>query len=80
MTLVYISGALVVGIFAGSELDLLPWPFFIAAGLTVLGGLLLRKHPKVIYLFILAALLLGAGRGAASPLLDRPMIFRPSPD
>ena len=72
MTLVYISGALVAGIFAGTELDLLPWPFFIAAGLTVLGGLLLRKHPKVIYLFILAALLLGAGRGAASPLLGPP--------
>ena len=72
MTLVYISGALVVGTFAGSELDLLPWPFFIAAGLTVLGGLLLRKHPKAIYLFILAALLLGAGRGAAFPVSGPP--------
>ena len=38
MMLVYISGALVVGIFAGTELDLAPWPLFIAAGLILARG------------------------------------------
>ena len=67
MTLVYISGALVVGILAGSKIDLMPWPFFIAAGLVLITGLLLRTWPKIIYLFLLAALLVGIGRGATVP-------------
>ena len=72
MTLVYISGALVVGIFAGVELDLLAWPFFLTAALIVLGGLFLRKHPRVIYVLMLAALLAGVGRGAVSPVSGPP--------
>ena len=72
MTLVYISGALVVGILAGSKLDLLPWPFFIAAGLVLIAGLLLRTRPRIIYLFLLAALLVGIGRGATVPVSGPP--------
>ena len=72
MTLVYISGALVVGILAGSTLDLLPWPFFIAAGLVLIAGLLLRTQPRIIYLFVLAALLIGIGRGAIAPISGAP--------
>ena len=72
MTLVYISGALVVGILAGSTLDLLPWPFFIAAGLVLIAGLLLRRQPRIIYLFLLAALLVGIGRGATVPSSGAP--------
>ena len=72
MTLVYISGALVVGIFAGAELDLLPWPFFIAAVPITLSGILLRNNPRVILVLVLAALLLGVGRGAASPVPGAP--------
>ena len=67
MTLVYISGALVAGILAGSKIDLLPWPFFIAAGLVLIAGLLLRAQPRIIYLFLLVALLVGIGRGAIAP-------------
>ena len=72
MTLVYISGALVVGILAGLQLDLLPWPFFIAAGLVLIAGLLLRTQPRIIYLFLLAALLVGIGRGATLPVPGPP--------
>ena len=72
MTLVYISGALVVGILAGSTLDLLPWPFFIAAGLVLIAGLLLRTQPRIIYLFVLATLLIGIGRGASAPISGAP--------
>ncbi len=72
MTLVYISGALVLGIFAGSELALLPWPFFIAAGPVLTAALLLRSRPRVIYVFLLAALLVGMGRGAISPVAGPP--------
>ena len=72
MTLVYISGALVVGILAGSTLDLLPWPFFIAAGLVLIAGLLLRTQPRIIYFFVLAALLIGIGRGASAPISGLP--------
>ena len=72
MTLVYISGALVVGILAGLQLDLLPWPFFIAAGLVLIAGLLLRTQPRIIYLFLLAALLVGIGRGATMPVSGPP--------
>ena len=72
MTLVYISGALVLGILAGSKLDLLPWPFFIAAGLVLIAGLLLRTRPRIIYLFLLAALLVGIGRGSTLPVTGPP--------
>ena len=72
MTLVYISGALVVGILAGLQLDLLPWPFFIAAGLVLIAGLLLRTRPRIIYLFLLAALLVGIGRGSTVPVSGPP--------
>ena len=72
MTLVYISGALVVGILAGSTLDLLPWPFFIAAGLVLIAGLLLRTQPRIIYLFLLVALLIGIGQGATVPISGPP--------
>ena len=72
MTLVYISGALVLGIFAGVELDLLPWPFFMAAGPVILGAILLRKHPRVVYALMLAALLAGVGRGAVSTTAGPP--------
>ena len=72
MTLVYISGALVVGIFAGAELDLLPWPFLIAAIPVILGGLFLRKYPRAFLLLAPAALLLGIGWGAASPVSGPP--------
>ena len=72
MTLVYISGALVVGILAGSTLDLLAWPFFIAAGFVLIAGLLLRTTPRIIYLFLLAALLIGIGRGASLPVSGPP--------
>ena len=72
MTLVYISGALVAGILAGSKIDLLPWPFFIAAGFVLIAGLLLRTRPKIIYLFLLAALLVGIGRGASLPVSGPP--------
>ena len=76
MTLVYISGALVVGILAGSTLDLLPWPFFIAAGLVLIAGLLLRTQPRIIYLFLLAALLVGIGRGTTVTISGPPVQFQ----
>lgn len=72
MTLVYISGAIVIGVFAGVELDLLPWPFFPAAGLAVLCGLILRKRLQIVYVFMLAALLVGVGWGAVSPVSKPP--------
>ncbi len=69
MTLVYVSGALVVGILAGSKLGVLPWPFLIAAGLVLIAGLLLRTKPSIIYVFLLAALLVGISRGSTEPVL-----------
>lgn len=72
MTLVYMSGALVLGIFVGVESALPPWPFFTVAALVIIVGLLLRKYPRIIYVFILAALLLGVGRGAVPITMGPP--------
>ena len=76
MTLVYISGALVVGMLVRLQLDLLPWPFFIAAGLVLIAGLLLRTQPRIIYLFLLAALLVGIGRGTTVTISGPPEQFQ----
>ena len=72
MTLVYISGALVLGIFIGVELDLLPWAFFIFAGPVILVGILLRNSPWLILALVLTALLLGLGWGSAFPVSGPP--------
>ena len=76
MTLAYISGALVIGVFAGVETGLLPWPFFLAGGLAVLCGLILRKRPRIFYVFMLAALLVGVAWGALSPVSGPPDYFQ----
>ena len=64
MTLVYVSGALVFGIFAGSLFNLLTWPLFFFGVSFLLAALLFRKHPRVIFVFLLAALVMGMGRGS----------------
>ena len=66
MTLVYVSGVLVFGVFVGTLLDLLALPLFLAAASFVPATLFLRKHHRVIVVFLLAALLVGMARGSIS--------------
>lgn len=65
MKLVYLSGALVLGVFAGSSLEPAALPFFIAAGSLALVAGLGRRHRYALYLVLVAVLLAGFGRGTS---------------